>query len=72
MIDTEKLDRIVADLDSAKQRATQIAVLKAQAEVSALQREAVAYYDGAYDAIKYVKQLLAEDGKACATNGLSR
>lgn len=63
MISNEKLDQILADLDRAKQRATQIAVVKAQAEVSALQREAVAYSDGAYDAIKYVKQLLAEDGR---------
>lgn len=63
MITNEKLDQIVADLDRVKQRATQISVVKAQAEISALEREATAYYDGAYDAIKYVKQLLAEDIK---------
>lgn len=62
MISDNEFDKILADLDAAKQRKTQCAIIKAQAEIGALQREATAYYDGAYDALKAIKRRLAEEG----------
>ena len=54
----DDLDKILDTLASAHSRKKQIQLTKANAEIEAIQREDAAYYDGAYDAIKYVKNLL--------------
>ena len=63
MISNEMLDQIVTHLVRAKQHAAQMAMVKTQTEASALQREATAYSEGAYDVINYVKLRLAENIK---------
>lgn len=53
---TEKeLDAILDSLDIARARKREIETVKAQAELKAVEREYLAYYDGAYDTIKAVK-----------------
>lgn len=62
-MDYNDLDKILETLESAHSRKKQIQLTKANAEIEAIQREDVAYYDGAYDAIKRVKELLhSEEG----------
>ena len=61
------LDKVLNRLSAAHSRKKEILLIKANAEIEAIQREDNAYYDGAYDAIKEVKALLvnpAEEDKA--------
>ena len=61
-------DKVLNRLSAAHSRKKEILLIKANAEIEAIQREDNAYYDGAYDAIKEVKALLltkpAEEDKA--------
>lgn len=52
------LDAILRKLESQREHKKQIALAKAQAELDTIRREADAYFDGAYDAIKEIKALL--------------
>ena len=56
----EDLDRILANLDARYQRTREQRLIKARAEIEAIDREYAAYYDGAYDAIKAVKSIMPE------------
>lgn len=65
---TEKdLDAILDNLDRRAYQKKEIKLAKAKAEMAAIDREYTAYYDGAYDAIKAVRNALqkeeAEHGK---------
>ena len=51
----KELDAILDNLNRARARKREIETVKAQAELKAIDREYLAYYDGAYDAIKAVK-----------------
>lgn len=63
-MDAKKLEEVFDNLVSANHRKIERRLIKANAEIEAIQREETAYYDGAYDAIKKVKELLREgDGK---------
>lgn len=55
------LDAILSKLESAHNRKKERLLIKANAEIEAIQREDTAYYDGAYDAIKEIRQILSED-----------
>ena len=55
------LDSILSKLESAHNRKKERQLIKANAEIEAIQREDTAYYDGAYDAIKEIRQILSED-----------
>lgn len=58
---TEKeLDAILDNLDRGRARKREIETVKAQAELKAIEREYLAYYDGAYDAIKAVKMAMVK------------
>lgn len=59
----EDLDRILASLDARYQRTKEQRLIKARAEIEAIDREYTAYYDGAYDAIKAVKAIMPESQK---------
>lgn len=61
-MDTTGLDKILDKLAAAASRKKTLKLAKANAEVEAIQREEVAYYDGAYDALKEVRALLAGEG----------
>lgn len=72
-ITAKDLDAILDKLSSRRDLKKQVALAKAQAEIQTIQREADAYWDGLYDAIKAVKEILppstkkndgAENGKA--------
>lgn len=52
------LDNILNQLTAKRERKKEIALAKAQAEIQTIQREADAYWDGLYDAIRAVKNLL--------------
>lgn len=54
------LEAIREKLELASRQKTLIALAKAQAEIQTIQREADAYWDGVYDAIRAVKDLLPE------------
>ena len=60
-MNADDLDKISESLTIAHNRKTQIALTKANAEIAAIQREDVAYYDGAWDAIKRIKELMCEE-----------
>ena len=60
-MNTDDLDKIFESLTSAYHRKTQIALTKANAEIATIQREDVAYYDGAWDAIKRIKEFMCEE-----------
>ena len=53
------LDKVLDMLSAAHSRKKERLLIKANAEIEAIQREDTAYYDGVYDAIKNVKALLA-------------
>ena len=57
----EKLERIFNDLTCAHARKRDNALIKAKAEIEAIQREDTAYYDGVYDAIKEIKNALKQE-----------
>lgn len=58
---TEKeLDAILDNIDRARVRKREIETVKAQAELKAIERDYLAYYDGAYDAIKAVKMAMGK------------
>ena len=58
----KELDAILDNLDRARARKREIDTVKAQAELKAIEREYLAYYDGAYDAIKAVKAAMPREG----------
>lgn len=61
---TEKeLDAIMMRLTNARDRKKDIALAKANAEIDAIRREAEAYWDGVYDAIKEVKNAMPKQTK---------
>lgn len=60
------LEKVLADLAAAHNRKKEKLLIKANAEIEAIQREDTAYYDGAYDAIKAVKALLRQTEKEAA------
>lgn len=61
---TEKeLDAIMMRLTNARDRKKDIALTKANAEIDAIRREAEAYWDGVYDAIKEVKNAMPKQPK---------
>lgn len=60
----KELDEVFDSLVSANHRKTERRIIKANAEIEAIQREETAYYDGAFDAIKKVKELMPlEEGE---------
>lgn len=54
----KELDAILAYLEKKRQHKKDIQLAKAQAEINAIHRESEGYFDGIYDAIKEVKELL--------------
>ena len=54
----KELDLIMIRLQNARDRKKEIALTRANAEIDAIRREAEAYWDGVYDAIKEVKNAL--------------
>lgn len=58
-----ELDEILANLDAARQRKEDLAIAMAKREIETINRETVAYYDGAYDAIKEIRKRLSEEGE---------
>ena len=56
----KELDAIMTRLQSASEHKKQIALAKANMEIEAIQREANAYWDGVYDAIKELSALIPE------------
>lgn len=54
----EDLDRILERLYAKYQRTREQRLIKARAEIEAIDRECAAYYDGVYDAIKAVKSIM--------------
>ena len=62
-MDEKWLDELIQRLDSTHSRKKDRLLIKANAEIEAIQREAVAYYDGVCDAIKEVKNRLKKDGE---------
>lgn len=60
MLTPKALDKILDDLSRKRQYKKDIQIAKAKAELDAINRETDAYYDGVYDAIKAVKELLPE------------
>ena len=61
---TEKeLDAIMLRLTNARDRKKDIALAKANAEIDAIRREAEAYWDGVYDAIKEIKNAIPKQPK---------
>lgn len=59
----KELDSIMARLTSAREHKKQIQLAKANAEIEAIQREAGAYWDGVYDALKEVRSALTQPPK---------
>lgn len=57
-MEDKKLDEILDKLASAHSRKKDRLLIKANAEIEAIQREDTAYYDGVYDAVKEIKALL--------------
>ena len=58
---TKDLDAIINRLTSIREHKKQIAITKAQAEIQTIQRETDAYWDGMWDFMKAVKELLPEE-----------
>lgn len=54
------LEEIEAKLTAKRTQKKEIALAKAQAEIDTIKREAEAYWDGVYDALKAVKNLLPD------------
>lgn len=63
-MDAAKLEAVFDSLVAANHRKIERRLIKANDEIQAIQREETAYYNGANDAIKKVKELLrAEEGE---------
>ncbi len=60
---TKDLEVIADQLTSRREHKKQIQLTKAKAEIETIQREAEAYWDGIYDAIKAVKNILPDPPK---------
>lgn len=60
-------DAILENLDRMKNREKEIRLVKANAEIEAINREYTAYYDGAYDALKAVRIALQKERGSNAT-----
>lgn len=58
------LEAIEAKLTARRIQKKEIALAKAQAEINTIQREADAYWDGVYDALKAVRDLLPDTKEA--------
>lgn len=58
------LEAIEAKLTARRTQKKEIALAKAQAEINTIQREADAYWDGVYDALKAVRDLLPDTKEA--------
>ena len=56
----KELDSIMNRLTSVREHKKQIQLVKAHAEIEAIQREATAYWDGVDDALKEVRKALAQ------------
>lgn len=65
----EDLDQILASLDARYQRKKEQRLIKARAEIEAIDREYTAYYDGVYDAIRAVKAIMPAEPVKEDTDG---
>lgn len=63
MITEDALDMILDALVSKHNRKRDIALIKANDEIRAIEREDVAYFDGAFDAIKAVKERMTAEAE---------
>ena len=61
-------DAILETLDRCAYQKKEIKLAKVKAEMEAIDREYVAYYDGAYDAIKAVRNALQKGAVDDATD----
>lgn len=59
----KELDEIIKKLETARMQKRDIQLAKAQKEIEAINREAEAYWDGVYDAIKAVKNAMQDVNK---------
>ena len=59
----KELDLIMTRLQNSRELKKEIALTRANAEIDAIRREAEAYWDGVYDAIKEVKNALPQQPK---------
>lgn len=57
----EQFEQIFNDLTRAHARKRDNALLKAKAENETINREDTAYYDGVYDAIREIKNAMAQE-----------
>lgn len=57
---SDKLQAISDRLMEKRERKATIARVKAQAEIDTIQRETDAYFDGMYDALRAVEEVLKE------------
>ena len=59
----KELDSIMTRLTSAHDHKKQIQLAKANAEIATIQREADAYWNGVYDALKEVRNAMPQPPK---------
>lgn len=59
----KELDLILKKLHSVSEHKKQIKLTEANKEIEAIQREASAYWDGVYDALKEVRKVMPEPTK---------
>lgn len=59
----KQLEEIMTRLTSANKHKTQIQLAKANAEITTIQREADAYWNGVYDALKEIKKAMPQPPK---------
>lgn len=57
----EQLEQIFNDLTRAHARKRDNALIKAKAEIEAINREDTAYYDGVYDTIREINKALSQE-----------
>lgn len=66
-MDEKKLEEVLEQLMNSHRRKTDLRLAKANMEIQTINREDVAYYDGAYDAISKIRLILREE--EAKTNG---